>query len=65
MTHKMNQKLKELAIVRAGLTVRKATRDAETRLYAVVQIRNVSQFGTLDLRDMAEMQVGGDSSPFS
>jgi hypothetical protein len=53
----MNQKLKEIAHVRAGLTVRKASRNAHTNLYAIIQIRNVSEFGTLDLREMAEIQL--------
>lgn len=54
---KMNQKLKEIAEVRAGLTVRKVSRNALTQLYSVIQIRNVSEFGLLDLTEMAEMHL--------
>jgi restriction endonuclease S subunit len=50
----MNRKLKEIANVHAGLTVRKASRTARTHLYSIIQIRNVSEFGTLELNEMAE-----------
>jgi hypothetical protein len=53
----MNQKLKEIADVRAGFTVRKASRHALTKPYPVIQIRNVSGSGLLDLTEMAEMQL--------
>jgi len=53
----MCQKLKEIAEVRAGFTVRKLSRHALTQPYSVIQIRNVSEFGTLDLSDMAETQL--------
>jgi hypothetical protein len=55
---KMNQKLKEIAEVRAGFTVRKVSRNALTQPYSVIQIRNVSEFGTLDLSDMADARLG-------
>jgi len=53
----MNDKLRNIAQVRAGFTVRKAPRNTRTQLYSVLQIRNVSEFGTLDLRKMAEMRL--------
>jgi hypothetical protein len=54
---KMNEKLKEIAEVRAGFTVRKVSRHALTQPYSVIQIRNVSEFGLLDLTEMAEMHL--------
>jgi restriction endonuclease S subunit len=53
----MKKQLRKIAQVRAGFTVRKVPRNARTQLYSVLQIRNVSEFGTLDLREMAGMQL--------
>jgi hypothetical protein len=53
----MTQKLKEIANIRAGLTVRRKPRNALTHPYSVIQIRNVTEFGTLDLSGLAKTEL--------
>jgi hypothetical protein len=42
---------------RVGLTVRKKPRNVQTHSYPVIQIRNVTEFGTLDLSGLAKMEL--------
>ncbi len=60
----MIQKLKEIANIRAGLTVRRKPRNAQTHPYSVIQIRNVTEFGTLDLSGLAKMELAEIPSRF-
>lgn len=60
----MIRKLKEIANIRVGLTVRKKARNAQTHSYPIIQIRNVTEFGTLDLSGLATMELEEVSSRF-